>query len=104
MKKIILILTLLSMNVYADPELSQVELEDLKQTLKSEGFNTNGSVVIVPESKINAPHDLKRQWQSQAIEQKEKGYYTKEAPRVKELLQMHNTIDFEYVVFVRYLF
>lgn len=96
MKKVILVLALLSANIQASPELSQVELDDIKKTLHAQGFNVYGSVTIVPKSSIKASHELKMQWKSQDLEQKEKGYYVKEAPRAKELLQLHETIDFIY--------
>jgi len=91
MKKTYLVLALVSSCVQAD-----VWEDRIKDHLKSEGFNPDGGVVIVSAKQLAVPDGVKKKWKLQQEEQKNKGYYSGETARAKELLEMHQTISYEF--------
>lgn len=91
MKKACLILAIISSCAQADIWENRV-----KNHLASEGFNPDGGVTIVSNRQLAVPDTIKQKWKRQQEEQKNKGYYSIETTRAKELMEMHKTVSFEY--------
>ncbi|MBA2651476.1 MAG: hypothetical protein H0U73_04310 [Tatlockia sp.] len=91
MKKVGIALVILASQAHSD-----IWEDRAKEHLKSQGFNPDRGVVIVPSSEIKAPKKLKSQWLVQQKKQAQNGYNNEAAPRATELLEMHNTIAYKY--------